>query len=227
MMNLVLRPTWRVIKNGSNSYIKALREQTNCQWFINTSVSTVSRSSNGVTLHCDSGQSHRFDAVIFATHSDQALAMLDDPSSEEKQILGAIKYENNHMIVHTDESIMHPNKAAWASWNTEVPNEFSPDTLRCCTANYWMNLLQNLSIKTNVFATLNSHKSIDPKKVLIERHYSHPIFTANSVSAQKQKNLINGRHHTYYVGAYWGWGFHEDGARSAVETSRLINQQMG
>lgn len=226
MMKLVFRPDWRVIKNGSSSYIKALQQQLNCEWKINAPVSSVTRTNNNVTINCVSGEAHSFDAVIFATHSDQALALLEQPSEHELDVLGAISYEKNHVVVHTDDSVMPANKQAWASWNTEVPNEFNPVTQRCCTANYWMNLLQGLAIKTNIFTTLNSHHKIDPNKVLVERHYAHPIFTATSVTAQQQKHLIDGKNRSYFVGAYWGWGFHEDGARSAAQTCALVKTDL-
>lgn len=225
MMNLFKRPEWRVISNGSHSYVKALKEQLSCQWQTNSAVQCLKRTDSGVTI-VTTDQQHQFDAVIIATHSDQALALLDQPSEHEKAILGAIKFENNHVVVHTDDSIMHPNKQAWASWNTEVPSVLDPASQRCCTANYWMNLLQDLPIKTNVFTTLNSQHRIASDKVLKERHYAHPIFTKDSVAAQKKLPLINGKNHTFYVGAYWGWGFHEDGARSAAQSCELLKQQL-
>lgn len=225
MMNVVLRPNWKVIRNGSNSYIEALQQKIECEWLTDSPVKSVVRSNGRVKLQTNAA-SYDFDAVIFATHSDQALNILEDPSDDERSILGSIKYQQNHMVVHTDERLMHPNKRSWASWNTKVPSQLNPNSLECCTATYWMNLLQNLCLSSNVFATLNSHDKINPEKILLETHYSHPIFTPESVAAQKRKNEINGNNNTYYVGAYWGWGFHEDGARSAVEATSLIKQQL-
>ena len=230
MLNLLTRPQWHVITNGSKSYIEAITQQVKCQWRLNTSVNSIERHSNrinNITINAHNTETHEtisenFDYVIFACHADQALNLLSTPTKQEKKILGQIEFENNHMLVHTDESIMHPNKLSWASWNTEVPNEFKSDTLACCTANYWMNCLQNLPLKTNIFASLNSHQIINPDKILIKRNYAHPIFTPDSVAAQKQKHLIDGQQNTYYTGAYWGWGFHEDGARCAVDVSNMI-----
>ena len=128
--------------------------------------------------------------------------------------------------MHTDENIRHPNRLSWASWNTEVPSQSDSVTHRFCTANYWMNSLQNLPINTNVFTSLNSHHKIASDKILSERFYAHPVFNAESVAAQKDKYLIDGQNRSYFVGAYWGWGFHEDGARSAFEVSQLIREQL-
>lgn len=222
MLNLVSRPQWRVIQNGSKRYIEALKQQIVCDWKTNTPISSVKRSSQGVSLTSSTGQTQQFDAVIFATHADQALALIDQPSDNELAIFGNMQFAKNHIIVHTDESVMPANKRAWASWNTEVPSVYKSSSLQCCTANYWMNLLQNLPCKENIFTSLNSHQDIDQDKILLERHYSHPIFNAKSVAAQQQKHLIDGQLNSYFVGAYWGWGFHEDGAHSAAEVSAQI-----
>lgn len=226
MMKLIARPQWLVVKGGSNQYVKALTKALNCDWRLESPVCNITRNNNGVTITTQNQKTEHFDVVIIATHSDQALKLLEQPSADEQRILGKILYEENHVVVHTDENVMHKNKQSWASWNTVVPNELDPVTQRCCTANYWMNRLQNLQIKTNVFSTLNSHHRINKDKILQQRRYAHPIFTAQSVAAQKQKTIINGKNNTYYVGAYWGWGFHEDGARSAHETAQLIKQQL-
>lgn len=225
MMKLINRPEWLVIKGGSKRYISALQKKINCEWRTETIINKIMRSNNGVEIALSSGAIEKFDKVIFATHSNQALELLDAPSQSEQEILGDIEFEKNHTVVHTDESVMHANKLSWASWNTEVPTEYNPNTLKCCTANYWMNSLMSLSLKTNVFTSLNSHQTIDPEKILVERYYFHPIFTAKSVAAQKSKHIIDGQNHSYFVGAYWGWGFHEDGARSAVNVCRKIKEE--
>lgn len=225
MMKLINRPQWLVVKGGSRCYVDALHEKIKCHWKINSPVEKIHRGNDTINITTSNQESETYDAVIIATHSDQALKLLDQPSDDEQSILQQIKYEKNHVVVHTDENIMDSNKQSWASWNTEVPSSLEPSTEQCCTANYWMNLLQRLPIKTNVFATLNSNHRIAENKILTKRTYYHPIFTATSVAAQKQRPLINGKKNTYYVGAYWGWGFHEDGARSAFETAQLIKAQ--
>lgn len=227
MMKLIFRPQWRVVKNGSSSYIKALQEQIKCNWKIATPVTSVKRDDSGVVITSSTNgvtHSQNYDGVVFATHSDQALSLLEQVSSDEQEILSNIEFERNHVVVHSDESILHPNRAAWASWNTEVPKDMQED--ECCTATYWMNLLQGIDSSKDVFVSLNPKHNIDTKKIYKERIYHHPIFTAQSVAAQKKRSTINGKHKTYYVGAYWGWGFHEDGARSAYEAAQLIKEQL-
>lgn len=226
LLKLFNRPQWLVVKNGSASYVEALQKELTCQWHVKSAVVAVDRRSQGATVITEDNTRHDFDAVVMATHSDQALALLSEPSDQEKMTLGAIKFEKNEVLVHTDDTIMHANKKAWASWNTVVPTKHNPNSLQCCTANYWMNSLQGLKTKTNIFTSLNSHYRIDPNKILAKREYSHPIFTEQSVAAQKQKSLIDGQRRTYYTGAYWGWGFHEDGARTAAQVSQLIREQI-
>jgi len=137
-----------------------------------------------------------------------------------------MKYERKEVIVHTEEAIMHPNRRSWASWNTYVRLPEDQNSLACCTANYWMNSLQGLDLQTNVFVTLNSSQKIDESKILTKRIYSHPIFDVKSVSAQKQLPLLNGNRNTFYAGAGWGWGFHEDGARTAFQAAEMIKKTL-
>jgi len=221
MMKLIFRPQWRVVQGGSSSYINALKKQITCQWKQSTPVTKVQRTEQDVIIY-DADGNTRFDAVVFATHADQALALLESPSDDEQSILSQIPFERNHVIVHSDESVLHPNRLTWASWNTEVPEQIK--NTECCTATYWMNLLQGLDTPTNVFVSLNTQHKIDPDKIFKERIYHHPIFTADSVAAQRKRSTINGQRNTFYVGAYWGWGFHEDGARSAYQSAQLIKQ---
>jgi len=225
LMQIVNRPQWKVLKNGSSSYVSALRDKLKASWKSGCAVTNVARGEE-VVITTDDGAVESFDAVVLALHADDALTILDQASDDERSILSDIPFEKNHVIVHTDDSIMHTIKQSWASWNTEVPNDFDQNTQRVCTANYWMNSLQSLTLETNVFTSLNSQYKIDPNKIQIERTYYHPVFTAQSVAAQKKKHLIDGKQSTYFTGAYWGWGFHEDGARSAVDVCQLIRSQI-
>ena len=224
LMKFIGRPQWLVVKNGSASYVEALQAKLNCTWKLNEPVQKITRESNSVQIVTKSG-ANNYDAVVMATHADISLAIIQDASASENEILSDILFEDNQVIMHTDESLMHPNKKSWASWNTVVPRESDQNSLNCCTANYWMNSLQSLDLTTNVFTTLNSTQSIDPDKVLAKRSYSHPIFTAKSVAAQKRLPEINGKKNTFHAGAFWGWGFHEDGARSAAHACKLIQDK--
>ena len=227
LLKVIGRPQWMVVKNGSKSYVEALEKRLEVDWRLGCTIHRVTRNEAGIQVHSDAHATpEEFDVVVFATHSDQALKLLAAPSPLESDILGAIPFEHNHVVVHTDETLLHPNRQSWASWNTEVPNHIEPSAQFKCTANYWMNALESLPGPTNVFTTLNSNHRIRADKILVERHYTHPVFTAASVAAQKRKPELDGQQNTYYVGAYWGWGFHEDGARSAFEISQQIKERL-
>ena len=225
LMKLIKRPQWYVVKNGSASYVEALQDKLSCTWKLNTKVNTVFRKDDQVSVIVDD-QTFSFDAVVIATHADQALKLLGDASEDEQRILGAIPFERNGVIVHTDASLMPKNKLAWASWNTEVPDNFDDSSKNVCTANYWMNLLQGINTQTPIFTSLNSLHKIDQQKVLAKRIYHHPVFTAESVAAQADKSKLDGQRKTYFVGAYWGWGFHEDGARSAAQVCQQLRADL-
>jgi uncharacterized protein len=160
-----------------------------------------------------------FDQVVFACHSDQTLALLADPSPTEQQVLGALRYQPNEVVLHTDPMVLPRNRSAWAAWNALVPR--SPND--SCTVSYCMNLLQGIDSPTPVIVTLNPLRPIHPRFTLRRLYYRHPIYSHASVAAQGRKAEIQGRHRTWYAGAYWGWGFHEDGMRSAVEVAATLD----
>ncbi len=222
LLKIFGRPQWLVVENGSASYVEALQSQLRCDWRLNTPVKKITRINDRIEIETSRGKKEIFDFVVIATHPDTSLDLLSDPSEIEQQTLGQMRYERNEVIVHTDESIMHPNRRSWASWNTYVPLPEDQNSLACCTANYWMNSLQGLNLQSNVFVTLNSSQNIDDSKVLTRRNYSHPIFDVKSVAAQKNLPLLNGKKNTFYAGAGWGWGFHEDGARTGFQAAEMI-----
>ena len=182
---------------------------------LNTPVLAVRRDAEGVEVHTSQG-SERFDQVVMACHSDQALSLLADADCRERDILGAIPYQANDVVLHTDASVLPRNRKAWASWNAHVPNDPSD----ACTVSYCMNLLQGIDAPQPLVVTLNRTDAIDPAKVLRRMNYAHPVYTHASVAAQARKLEIQGQRNTWFAGAYWGWGFHEDGMRSAVEVAR-------
>jgi hypothetical protein len=160
-----------------------------------------------------------FDQVVLACHSDECLRTLADATDSEREILGAIAYQDNEVVLHTDAALLPRNRKAWAAWNAFVPA--LPEVP--CTVSYCMNLLQGFTTREPVVVTLNRSDAIHPAKVLRRMNYRHPVYTQQSVAAQSRRAQIQGERATWFAGAYWGWGFHEDGVRSAVEVCTAIN----
>jgi predicted NAD/FAD-binding protein len=159
----------------------------------------------------------RFDAVVIATHSDQALTLLADPSERERELLGAIPYQCNEAVLHTDRSLLPRRRRAWASWNYHL----GADAPGGCTVTYHMNRLQSLRADREFCVTLNRTEAIDPEQIIRTMQYAHPVFTPAGIAAQARHHEISGRNRTHYCGAYWGSGFHEDGVSSA---SRVVRE---
>ena len=214
MLQVSGRPEWRVVRGGSSTYVSALRARWQVQERLRCPVRSVTRDAHGVIVDSVVG-SERFDRIVLACHSDQALALLGDASDAERDVLGAIAYQPNDVVLHTDASLLPRHRKAWAAWNAFVPG--TPGAP--CTVSYCMNLLQGLRSPEPFVVTLNRSEAIDPAKVLRRLHYHHPVYDAASVAAQQRKAAIQGHNHTWFAGAYWGWGFHEDGMRSAVEVA--------
>lgn len=232
MLQLKDRPLWQTVKGGSACYVHAIQAQTKNIHFRNVAVEQVSRTENEVLIETQQG-TERFDWVVFASHADDSLKLLKNPSEAELNVLGNFRYQSNRMVVHSDISIMPKSMHQWASWHVHVtPSQTSEQTPFQNSGvhygfSYWMNKLQNLNCKTQVLATLNPNFAIDPKKIWVERYYRHPVFDAKAIDAQKRWAEINGQNRTFYCGAYWGWGFHEDGARSASWVVNQLLQQTG
>jgi uncharacterized protein len=213
------RPPWRVVKGGSQSYVRALLATLKNAPRLNARLQSVHRDSEGVVLHSNDGE-ERFDAVVFACHSDQALALLANPSAAEREILGGLRYQTNDVLLHTDTSIMPKRRKAWAAWNAHLGvNEHEQ-----CAVTYWMNLLQGIEAPVEFLVSLNCNDRIDPNKVIKRLQYEHPVYTHQTVANQNRRADINGANRSYFCGAYWGFGFHEDGLRSAVDVAELIAQ---
>ena len=185
-----------------------VRERVGC------AVTAVVREADGVRIDSTAG-SEKYDQVVLACHSDQALGVLADASERERDILGAMPYQQNDTVLHTDASLLPRRRNAWAAWNALVPTDDSNE----CTVSYCMNLLQSLDAPEPIVVTLNRTAQIAPEKILRRMRYSHPLYSQASVAAQTRKQEIQGVNKTWFAGAYWGWGFHEDGMRSAVEVA--------
>lgn len=210
MLQVSGRAPWRVVAGGSARYVDALRSRWQVHERLECPVQRVERMATGVRVHSRAGVED-FDEVILACHSDQALALLDDASATEREVLGAIRYQPNEVVLHTDASLLPRNRKAWAAWNAHVPR----DPAAPCTVSYCMNLLQGLPGDTPLVVTLNRSEAIDPGKVLRRMQYAHPVHDHAAVRAQRRWVELQGQRHTWFAGAYWGWGFHEDGIRSA------------
>jgi len=218
------RPQWRVIKDGSKSYIEKIKLGFEKQIKLSAPVKKIIRYKDEVEIFFGkNGEcSNKFDKVIIATHSDQALQMLEEPSAKEKEILGSLPYQENEALLHTDESILPRNKQTWSSWNYLLnENKKAPVTLT-----YSMNILQSLTARTHFLVTLNSSNNIDPNKILKKLIYQHPLYTVEGVRLQKEKHLISGKNNTFYCGAYWGNGFHEDGVVSALDVCKFFGKAL-
>ena len=214
MLQVAGRTQWRVVKGGSQTYVRALRKAWPVRERIGCAATRVTRSADGVTVQ-SAADSERYDHAVLACHSDQALHLLGDASEREREILGAMPFQENDTVLHTDASLLPRRRRAWAAWNAIVPR----DGAEACTVSYCMNLLQTLDCAQPIVVTLNRTAQIAPQKILKRLRYHHPVYSHASVAAQKRKAQIQGVNRTWFAGAYWGWGFHEDGMRSAVEVA--------
>ena len=213
---------WRVIVGGSSQYVKKLVLPFEQKIFLSTPVTRVRRMNNHVELEFTARPSERFDQVIFATHSDQALEILADPTENERSILGAIPYQENDTILHTDDSLLPRNRKAWSSWNYYIV----ADQLDKASITYNMNILQSIRAAETFCVSLNIEHKIDTDKVLGRYLYNHPVYMQRSVPAQASHGIISGHNRTHYCGAYWGFGFHEDGVKSGLEVARYFGKSL-
>jgi predicted NAD/FAD-binding protein len=223
LLNLRERPQWRVITGGSKRYIEKLTARFQSSIRLNTPVQSIHRSPCGVEIQTRQGERERFDHVIIAAHSDQALRMLADPSDREREILGAIPYQENETVLHTDDSLLPATRRAWASWNYFVPEGPAQRAM----VSYNMNILQGIDAPCSFITTLNRTDEIDPEKIIARLTYHHPVYTQAGFEAQKRWSEISGVNRTHFCGAYWGWGFHEDGVNSALNVCRLFGKSLG
>lgn len=221
LLDIVNRPQWYVIPGGSREYVKRMQLQIGQLIQLNSPVQQVSRLNGKVYITVNDTVSV-FDHVIFACHSDQALALLADSSADEQQLLSAMAYQDNEVVLHTDDSILPDAKAAWAAWNYHLPLTNGDSQQQLPALTYNMNILQGIDAPETFCVTLNQTQNIDPNKILRKFTYAHPMFNRASINAQQQRQLINGVNNTWFCGAYWYNGFHEDGVRSALDVIEAI-----
>ena len=220
LLNIADRPQWYVIPNGSRSYLAPLCEPFKNNIHLNANILGITRNDNKVQIHFDNPDDKQtFDEVVIACHSDQALSLLSDATEDEGTLLSDMPYSENSVILHTDVSLLPDRETAWASWNYQL----SQDRSKPASVTYNMNILQGFYSDHTFCVTLNQKQDIDPDKILKEYNYHHPIFSSASIRAQQQRDLICGKQHTHFAGAYWHSGFHEDGVRSAVEVAQRFD----
>ncbi|MCP5278052.1 MAG: FAD-dependent oxidoreductase [Thiobacillus sp.] len=219
LLSVTDRPAWRVIQGGSRSYVERLVAPFRERVQTRRPIRAVSRFHDHVSLHTDQG-TERFDAVFLACHSDQALALLADPTPAEQAVLSAIPYQANDAVLHTDTRLLPKRRLAWAAWNYLMPE--GPGGRVSLT--YDMNILQGLDAPETLCVTLNATERIDPDKVIASMTYHHPLFTPAGVAAQLRHREIDGTRRTYYCGAWWRNGFHEDGVVSALDALRHFDE---
>lgn len=215
------RPQWRVVRGGSRSYIKPLTASFAKNIRLQCPVTSIRRDAEGVTLVSAAGE-ERFDQVVLACHSDQALALLEQPTDAERSILGAIGYADNEVVLHTDTRLLPSRKLAWASWNYRLGN----DPARPAAVTYNMNILQGLAAPQTLCVSLNQTEAIDPKTILGRFTYAHPQFSLAGMAAQARWRELLGANRTWYCGAWWANGFHEDGVVSALRVASAFGEEL-
>ena len=209
---------WQVIPGGSANYVRVLTQPFRDKIRTGVAVEQIERHARGVSLRLADGSTHHHDAVVIATHADSALSLLKDPSPEEQTLLNAFRFEPNDVVLHTDERLLPRVPAARAARNFRIRQGAD----RGCSLTYDMNVLQSLHAKRRYLVSLNLTDLIDPTTILGRWNYAHPIYTPQAVAAQGQIDQISGHRNTYYAGAYWRYGFHEDGVVSGLRVLRQL-----
>lgn len=225
LLNVSDRPQWATIMGGSSAYIEPLIGHLGDRIHSNCDIAKVHRNmahrEGNITLEFGNGELQDFDEVIFACHSDQALALLADPSAEEQQVLGAIPYQDNDVVLHTDIRLLPRARRAWASWNYLLHHGDDART-RPSSVTYDMNILQGIDAPETFCVTLNNTDAIQPERILRRFTYAHPVYSVASMAARQRRSEICGQQHTHFCGAYWYNGFHEDGVRSALDVTQRL-----
>ena len=216
LFNYKYRPQWKYVQDGSNSYIKKILNLNKFNYTLNTKINKIVRSDNFIKI-IQNDEEIKFDYIVIATHADQALKIIDNPTDDEKKILSKFEYTKNRAYLHSDRSMMPKNKKTWSSWNfIKSKNEDINFTLT-----YWMNNLQKLKTKEEYFVTINPEKI--PKTIHNETSFTHPQFNLQTMKSQNKLKDLQGVNNTFFCGAYHGYGFHEDGIQSAAYISKMLN----
>jgi len=214
------RPQWFTVAGRSKNYVSKILPEISGEYYKNYKVKKITRNENNVRINIGANDDFvDYDGVVLACHANESLALLAEPSEQEKNILSEFQYVTNNAFLHTDEQLMPKNKLAWSSWNSISKQDL---TNTCVT--YWLNLLQNLNTDKNYFLTLNPIQSIEPEKVIKKVIFTHPYFNLKNTNLQKDLKLLQGKNRTWFCGSYFGYGFHEDGLKSALEVVKLFDE---
>jgi predicted NAD/FAD-binding protein len=219
LIQVTNRPQWFSVVGGARNYVEKILAGVHDKR-LNTPVRLIERDAQGVRIITD-GHAERFDQVVIATHTDQALSILREPSPYERSLLGAIRYQDNRAVLHTDASVLPANPKTWAAWNYERAASSERESSRVCL-HYLLNRLQRIPFAQPVVVSLNPLQAIDPATIVGEYDYAHPVFDVAAIEAQKRLPLLQGQHHTWYAGAWTGYGFHEDGLKSGLQVGRAL-----
>jgi uncharacterized protein len=222
MLSVDDRPVWRVIRGGSSRYIEPLTRPFRDRIRLSTPVKGIHRYPDRVTIETKDHGIESFDEVILACHSDEAFELLRDPTKAEREVLGGMLYQENQAILHTDPSVLPKSRLAWASWNYHIPRS---DRDRV-SVTYNMNILQGIKSKETFCVSLNHGDHIDPSRVLRRMTYHHPAYTPETIRSQSRHSEISGVARTHFAGAYWGFGFHEDGVKSGLRVAQTIRDNL-
>ena len=223
LIQVANRPQWWTVSGGARNYVEKILAGVPDKR-LNTPVRRIERDAAGVRVSTDQGTEH-FDHVVLATHSDQSLALLAQPTAQEREVLGAIRYQPNRAVLHTDTTVLPQRRAAWAAWNYERAQQTDRESARESTSvclHYLLNQLQPLPFAQPVVVSLNPVRNINPRQIIGKYEYAHPVFDLGAIAAQQQVPALQGQHHTWFCGAWTGYGFHEDGLKSGLAVARQL-----
>ncbi len=214
------RPQWFTVKNRSRTYVNKILEKISGEYFKNYNINKVERKTDGVRVfYGEDNEFFDYDKVVFATHADQTISIIKNPTDEEKNLLTKFNYKKNIALIHTDEKVMPLNKKAWSSWNSSI----NSNNLKESSITYWLNLLQNLNVRKNIFLTLNPFFQVDKDKIIKKIEFTHPYYNQEALSFQKNLSNIQNKKNILFCGSYFGYGFHEDGIKSSIHMLKFLD----
>jgi len=220
LFKLKNRPQWYTVTNRSRTYVNKIISKISGEYFKNYEVTKIKRKLSGVDLYYGgNSEFFAYDKIVLATHADQAIGLIENPTNEEIKILSNFKYKKNIAYIHTDKRAMPKNKKAWSSWNSSIDDR----NLENNSITYWLNLLQNLRCEENIFLTLNPYFKIDEKKILKQVSFTHPYYDQSALDAQSDLITLQNKKDLLFCGSYFGYGFHEDGIKSSIEMMKNLN----